>query len=133
MIKIKPQHEDAIYKAKEFINELSKVQDSYLACLAKELNVTEKGEEWLFDYVFNGGDTYEDFQHYCDTYGIKDDIYESKSFTPITDICKRKIEGYADEWVPRYVSEELERRLHEANQQMLKQDDPLSYLPRYKC
>lgn len=31
--------------------------------------------------------------------------------TPITDKAKRKIDGFADEWVPRYVSEELERKL----------------------
>lgn len=31
--------------------------------------------------------------------------------TPITDKAKRKIDGFADEWVPRYVSEELERHL----------------------
>ena len=31
--------------------------------------------------------------------------------TPITDRNKRRIEGFADEWVPRYVSEELERKL----------------------
>jgi hypothetical protein len=31
--------------------------------------------------------------------------------TPKTDKAKRKIDGYADEWVPCYVSEELEREL----------------------
>lgn len=31
--------------------------------------------------------------------------------TPETDAAKRKIEGFADEWVPRYVSEEMERRI----------------------
>ena len=31
------------------------------------------------------------------------------SDTPITDAAKRYIDGFADEWVPRYVCEELER------------------------
>jgi hypothetical protein len=35
--------------------------------------------------------------------------------TPRTDSAARHIDGFADEWVPRYVSEELERELHEAH------------------
>jgi hypothetical protein len=31
------------------------------------------------------------------------------SATPRTDAAKRKIDGFADEWVPRYITEELER------------------------
>ena len=34
--------------------------------------------------------------------------------TPRTDAASRHIEGFADQWVPRYVSEELERELQEA-------------------
>jgi hypothetical protein len=34
--------------------------------------------------------------------------------TPETDAAKRRIAGMADEWVPRYVSEHLERELAEA-------------------
>lgn len=34
--------------------------------------------------------------------------------TPRTDAAKQKITGYADEWVPRYVAEELERELNHA-------------------
>ena len=33
------------------------------------------------------------------------------SDTPVTDKNKRQIDGFADEWVPRYVCEELERKL----------------------
>ena len=36
------------------------------------------------------------------------------SDTPRTDAAKRKIDGFADEWVPRYVSEELERERDKA-------------------
>lgn len=35
------------------------------------------------------------------------------SDTPETDAAKRKIKGFADEWVPRYVSEQLERERNE--------------------
>lgn len=31
--------------------------------------------------------------------------------TPITDAAARYIDGFADQWVPRYVSEETEREL----------------------
>lgn len=34
--------------------------------------------------------------------------------TPETDKAKRPIKGFADEWVPRYVSEQLERERDEA-------------------
>ena len=39
------------------------------------------------------------------------------SYTPRTDAAKRSIPGFADEWVPRYISEELERELAEARAQ----------------
>lgn len=33
--------------------------------------------------------------------------------TPITDRAKRPMDGFADEWVPRYICEELERQRNE--------------------
>lgn len=39
------------------------------------------------------------------------------SDTPETDSSKRLMNGYADEWVPRYISEELERKLTEVTKQ----------------
>lgn len=33
--------------------------------------------------------------------------------TPRTDRAKRPMDGFADEWVPRYISEELERERNE--------------------
>jgi len=35
--------------------------------------------------------------------------------TPRTDAAARSIDGFADQWVPRYVSEELEKELKTAN------------------
>lgn len=39
------------------------------------------------------------------------------SDTPITDSSKRLMNGYADEWVPRYISEELERERNQARKE----------------
>jgi len=63
------QHpEDAIYKTKRFINELSKVQTLYFDDLVNNLNINENGEEWLFDYIFNSGEdgeklTFDEYLH----------------------------------------------------------------------
>jgi hypothetical protein len=58
--------EDAIFKAKTFINELEAVQENYFNKLVSELNLTKEGEEWLFDYVYNTPceDNFDDFQDY---------------------------------------------------------------------
>jgi hypothetical protein len=114
MMTIKAAHEDIISKVKEFIQELSHVQDDYYKSLVKDLGITSKGEDWLVDYIYNSDDSYVSFQDYCNAYKVKDDIFNTKTDTPITDNAKRKIVGYADEWVPRYVSEEIERKLNEA-------------------
>lgn len=67
------QHpEDAIFKAKTFINELQKVQEEYFIKLSKDLNLTKEGEEWLFDYVYNEpDDTYDGFDLYLEDFKKK--------------------------------------------------------------
>lgn len=45
--------DDQIFKVKDFINELSKVQDSYFSGLVKDLKVGKEVEDYLFDYVYN--------------------------------------------------------------------------------
>ena len=51
---MKPHPEDSIFKVKDFINELSRVQDSYFESLCFELELGE-GElkDHLFDFVYN--------------------------------------------------------------------------------
>jgi hypothetical protein len=51
---MKQHPEDSIFKVKDFINELSKVQDSYFESLCFELELGE-GElkDHLFDFVYN--------------------------------------------------------------------------------
>lgn len=51
------QHpEDAIYHAKCFINELTRVQETYFQKLVSDLNLDNQGEDWLFDYIHNSGE-----------------------------------------------------------------------------
>jgi hypothetical protein len=45
--------DDRIIAAKEFINELSKVQDRYFKKLCRKLDLTKEEEDYLFDYIFN--------------------------------------------------------------------------------
>jgi hypothetical protein len=38
---------------KDFINELSKVQDRYFKKLCRKLDLPKETEDYLFDYIFN--------------------------------------------------------------------------------
>jgi hypothetical protein len=48
--------DDRIIAAKEFINELSKVQDRYFKKLCRKLELPKEEEDYLFDYIFNEKD-----------------------------------------------------------------------------
>ena len=45
--------DDRIFATKEFINELSKVQDRYFKKLCRKLDLPKEIEDYLFDYIFN--------------------------------------------------------------------------------
>ena len=51
--KITGAQEDLIFKTREFIQELAKVQDLYYDNLKKELNLAKEIEDFLFDYIYN--------------------------------------------------------------------------------
>lgn len=53
MKQINKQDERLIAKYKSFINELSCVQDDYLAHLTEDLGLNEQDGEFLFDYIYN--------------------------------------------------------------------------------
>ena len=62
--------EDAIYEVKSFFEKLRDVQDDYFERLSKGLNLTEEGEEYLFDYIYNVSNDdqkIDDFAHYLET------------------------------------------------------------------
>ena len=46
--------DDVIFETKAFLNELSKIQNQYFENLLQDLNLSEEGEGWLFDFIFNG-------------------------------------------------------------------------------
>ena len=48
-----PHPDDQIFKVKDFINELSKVQDRYFKKLCRNLDLSKEAEDYLFDYVYN--------------------------------------------------------------------------------
>jgi len=52
---MKPHPDDSIFKVKDFINELSRVQDSYFESLCFELGLDgeDKLRDYLFDYIYN--------------------------------------------------------------------------------
>jgi len=72
---MKPRPDDSIFKVKDFINELSRVQDSYFESLCLELELGE-GElkDHLFDYVYNE-DKMITFGEYLDELG-QGDLWE---------------------------------------------------------
>lgn len=66
----KKHPEDEIYRVKQFINELSKVQERYFIELVEELQLNDEGENWLFDYIYNSGEegTIFTFEEYLEDY-----------------------------------------------------------------
>jgi hypothetical protein len=45
--------EDRIYRDREYIQRLQRHIDSVFELLAYDLQINEKGKEWLFDFVYN--------------------------------------------------------------------------------
>lgn len=50
---MKKHPDDRILATKDFINELSKVQDRYFKKLCRKLYLPKEIEDYLFDYVYN--------------------------------------------------------------------------------
>jgi hypothetical protein len=60
--------DDRIFATKEFISELTKVQDRYFKKLCRKLNLPKENEDYLFDYIFNEKDPLT-FGEYLDRMG----------------------------------------------------------------
>jgi len=61
--------DDRIFATKDFINELSKVQDRYFKKLCKKLSIPKESEDHLFDYIYNERDELT-FGEYLDKLGL---------------------------------------------------------------
>jgi hypothetical protein len=69
---MKQHPEDSIFKVKDFINELSKVQDTYFNNLYRDLALEDGAiKDHLFDYVYNE-DKMITFGEYLDQLGQGD-------------------------------------------------------------
>lgn len=70
---MKPHPDDSIFKVKDFINELSRVQDAYFESLCFELGIDsdERLKDYLFDYVYNETEMVT-FGEYLDKLGCGD-------------------------------------------------------------
>lgn len=63
--------EKLIKENKIFMERMKKIEESYFQELLSELNLNEKGEDWLFDYLHNTQkDQYYDFSSYLEKYKI---------------------------------------------------------------
>lgn len=63
--------EEQITLTRNFIRELSKVQENYFNSLIESLSLTEEGEICLFDYIHNSDDFdgHMSFEEYMSFYG----------------------------------------------------------------
>jgi len=63
--------EDRIFRDREYIQRLQRHIDSVYDLLANDLRLNQKGQEWLFDYVFNEGNNDIEFEEYLEKYNVK--------------------------------------------------------------
>jgi hypothetical protein len=70
-------NEEKIELTRQFIRDLSALQDFRYNTLIQQLDLTEKGEEFLFDYVFNSDEN--TFEEYLKFFNYDGPIYESEN------------------------------------------------------
>ena len=70
-------NEEKIELTRQFIRDLSALQDFRYNTLIQQLDLTEKGEEFLFDYVFNSDEN--TFEDYLKFFNYDGPIYESEN------------------------------------------------------
>lgn len=77
-MEITGEHEDLIWKNKQFIQELTNIQELYFDTLVDEMGLTKRGGEFLFDFIFNHKDEKDSFEEYLEKYAINFPIYLDK-------------------------------------------------------
>ena len=70
-------NEEKLELTRQFIRDLSALQDFRYNTLIQQLDLTEKGEEFLFDYVFNSDEN--TFEEYLKFFNYDGPIYESEN------------------------------------------------------
>ena len=63
--------EDRIFRDREYIQRLQRHIDSVYELLDNDLRLNEKGQDWLFDYIFNSDDHNIEFEEYLEKYNVK--------------------------------------------------------------
>ena len=74
--KITGAQEDLIFKTREFVQELSKVQDLYYNTLKEELNLAKEAEDFLFDYIYNWDEPIS-FEEHLEKYNFDKPIFKT--------------------------------------------------------
>lgn len=65
--------EDRIFRDREYIQRLQRHIDSVYELLDNDLRLNEKGQDWLFDYIYNEEDTNVEFEEYLAKHDVRYD------------------------------------------------------------
>jgi len=63
--------EDRIFRDREYIQRLQRHIDSVYDLLVNDLRLNQKGQDWLFDYIFNEDSKDIEFEEYLAKYNVK--------------------------------------------------------------
>jgi hypothetical protein len=63
--------EDRIFRDREYIQRIHRYVDSVYDLLANDLRLNEKGQEWLFDYVYNEDSNKIEFEEYLNKHNVE--------------------------------------------------------------
>jgi hypothetical protein len=63
--------EDRIFRDREYIQRLQRHIDSVYDLLTADLKLNQKGQDWLFDYIFNEDSKDIEFEEYLAKYNVK--------------------------------------------------------------
>ena len=69
---MKKDLDDSIYMTRMALRDLSQKQNEIFEALSEKLQLNEKGEQWMFDYIYNSEEEekYITFEEYLSFYKI---------------------------------------------------------------